>query len=129
MSGNDSVELTVPARDEYARTVRMAAASLAGRAGASLDALDDVRLAVEEAFIYASALGGHGGRITFRFRVEGDVFEVLVGPVDEAAVRGGTAEAPGEYARFILESLCDDFGVCDEDESSFLVITKNLGEG
>ena len=49
----DHVKLTVPARDEFARTVRMTAAALAGRMGMSLDDVDDVRIAVEEAFVFA----------------------------------------------------------------------------
>ena len=50
----DRVLLSVPARGEYARTVRLAAASLATRAGMTFEGVEDVRMAAEEAFVLVS---------------------------------------------------------------------------
>ena len=50
----DRITLTVPSRSEYARTVRMTAAALASRMGMSFDDVEDVRMAAEEAFVYAA---------------------------------------------------------------------------
>jgi hypothetical protein len=58
MADKDRVVLSVPARGEYARTVRLAAAELAARTGMTIDDADDVKLAVEEAFVFACARDG-----------------------------------------------------------------------
>ena len=49
----DTVRVVVPARGEYAKVVRMTASSIAQRAGMAFDAVEDVRLIAEEAFIHA----------------------------------------------------------------------------
>jgi serine/threonine-protein kinase RsbW len=43
-----SVSLTVPARPEYLRLVRLAAADAGARAGLSIEDIDDLRIAVDE---------------------------------------------------------------------------------
>ena len=43
-----SVSLTVPARPEYLRLVRLAAADTGARAELSIDEIDDLRIAVDE---------------------------------------------------------------------------------
>jgi serine/threonine-protein kinase RsbW len=49
MSG-DTVHLSVPAESAYAAVARATAASVAVRAGATVDDVEDVRVAVSEAF-------------------------------------------------------------------------------
>lgn len=49
MSG-DTVHLTVPATSAFAAVARATAASVAVRAGATIDDVEDVRVAVSEAF-------------------------------------------------------------------------------
>jgi serine/threonine-protein kinase RsbW len=66
MADKDRVVLSVPARGEYARTVRLAAAELAARTGMTIDDADDVKLAVEEAFVFACARDGVD-EVTFSF--------------------------------------------------------------
>jgi serine/threonine-protein kinase RsbW len=124
MSG-DTVTLTVPAREEYARTVRMTAVAMVGRTGASVDQLDDIRIAVEEAFIYASELHEDEPQVTFEFRQEGDVFELKVGPLHGRAAEAGPGMSD-RYARFLLESVCDEFETCDEAAGSYLRLSIRL---
>jgi len=85
----DQVSLIVPARSEYAKTVRLTAAELGSRLGMSYDDVDDVRMATEEAFVYASACVGESEPIGFTFTVAEDELTVLVGlsPRSVAATR------------------------------------------
>jgi serine/threonine-protein kinase RsbW len=122
MADADRVVLTVPARGEFARTVRIAAAELAARAEMDLDCVEDVRLAVEEAFVFASERVASGD-LTFTFDVAPGVISVEVGPLGP----GGSDEGPdrGErYARFILESVCDEFELIDGDGACRLRLVK-----
>lgn len=120
----DRIVLTVPARDEYARVVRMTAASLASRAGASVDCVEDVKLAVEEAYIYASELSNEGDEVTFVFVVDDDMVTVEVGPL---GVEGEAADAPSDrYSRFILESVCDAFETRESEGGHRISLSKRL---
>jgi len=122
MSDASRVVLTVPALDEYARTVRITAAELAARAEMSLDCIEDVRLAVEEAFVFSSERAD-GPSLTFAFLVEPgtitlEVTPLSAPPVDEEPDRGE------RYARFILESICDEFELVAGDGTCTLRIVK-----
>jgi serine/threonine-protein kinase RsbW len=122
---SDHVRLTCPARDEFARMVRMTAAALAGRMGMSIDEVDDVRMAVEEAFLLAKARVSADELVTFDFEVDDDRLALDVGPLPGGAADG--AEGPeARYARFILESVCDDFSLDadSEDVTCMLRLTK-----
>jgi serine/threonine-protein kinase RsbW len=126
MTDGDHVVLTVPSRGEYARTVRLTAAELASRAGMDIDAVDDVRMAVEEAFVFASE---HvtGNELTFAFVLGDGVVELSVGPL-LAGSAGDDAPDRGErYARFILESICDEFEIVEAEGSCSLRIVKTAG--
>ncbi|MBN2248098.1 MAG: ATP-binding protein [Coriobacteriia bacterium] len=120
---SDRITLTVPARGEYAKTVRMTAAELASRLGMSYDEVDDVRIAAEEAFVYASDCVGEDEDVTFRFIVSPGMLEIAVGPMPDHV---GT-EAPGvseSYAEFILQSVCDEFEIGHSAEGCTLRLCR-----
>lgn len=124
---SDRVLLTVPARGEYAKTVRMTAAELASRLGMSYDEVDDVRMAAEEAFVYASARVEGQGELGFEFAVEPGSLTMTVGPLPETPQTGDAGEdAQDRYAAFILESVCDAFEVCREGGACTLQLTKRV---
>jgi serine/threonine-protein kinase RsbW len=116
MADADKVILTVPARSEFARTVRVAAAELATRADMDLDSVEDVRLAVEEAFVFASERAV-APELTFTFDVAPGMIGLDVAPLASGCDEEGP-DAGERYSRFILESICDEFelsetgGIC-----------------
>ncbi|MRS13127.1 MAG: ATP-binding protein [Actinobacteria bacterium] len=112
--GKDRVTLTVPARGEYARTVRMTAAELAARIGMSYDEVDDVRMAAEEAFVYACECAGGQEAVTFAFEIEDGSLVVEVGPLPACCVPEKGHSASESYAEFILRSVCDEFDITHE---------------
>lgn len=116
------VVLTVPALGEFARTVRIVAAELATRAGMDLDDVEDVRLAVEEAFVFA-AERNVGTDITFTFDVEHGVVTLLVSTLEPACAEDGP-DTGEKYARFILESICDEFELIDENGECHMRLVK-----
>jgi serine/threonine-protein kinase RsbW len=122
MSEPNRVVLTVPVLGEFARTVRIAAAELAARAEMSLDCVEDVRLAVEEAFVFARARA-QGPSLTFTFDLEPGVIALEVGPLQTTVVEDGPDRAE-RYARFLLESICDEFELLSDDGSPRLRLVK-----
>jgi serine/threonine-protein kinase RsbW len=124
---HDHVSMTVPAKSAYAKTLRMTAAALAARLGMSYDEVEDVRLAAEEAFVYAADTVADGEDLTFRFTVGADELALEVGLGAEQL----TDEEVGRrasYATFILESVCDSFElVSDEAGIGSLRLSKRSG--
>ena len=123
MTDNHRVVLSVPARGEFARTVRLASAELAVLAGMNIDDVDDVRLAVDEAFVYACGRA-EAGEVTFSFELVEGSMELLLGPLPGACDDDGGPDAGDRYARFILESVCDEYELVEREGSCFVRLVK-----
>lgn len=120
----DRITLTVPARGEYARTVRMTAAELAARLDMSYDEVDDVRMAAEEAFVYACECAGDQPEITFVFTVEEGSLTAEVGPLPACCAPGTKHAASESLAEFILQSVCDEFSITHESGACMLRLCR-----
>ena len=108
------VSLSVPASASFARPVRMLAANLAVLAGLSVDGVEDVRMAAEEAFIYSLATNP-GERLSIRFAVSGRRLSM-----DFALGHDWRADDPDEpalaYSALILQAMCDVYEISDEPD-------------
>jgi serine/threonine-protein kinase RsbW len=78
----DVIELTVPAASGYLAVVRTATAGLAARLSFTLDEIEDLRIAVDEACVMLLGLPGPTdpteATLTCRFRVSPEVLAVTV---------------------------------------------------
>ena len=94
------VEFRIPADPAYVRIARLAAGDMGGRAGFSVDELDDVRLAVDEVCATLIAAGG-------------PVLELRMQAHDRALIIEGTlagarvATVPTELSAMLLRALVD----------------------
>lgn len=66
----DVISLSIPASVRFVRLVRIGAASLARRKGVSVRAIDDLRLAVDEAFGLLLADTDHEGSVDITFEID-----------------------------------------------------------
>ena len=115
------VRLSVPARPDYARTVRMMAANLAVVCNMSVDDVEDVRMAAEEGFVYSCATAPESCDVTFELS-EAQVrasFSLGAEPVDTGDDALGLAE-------LLLSAVCDEHGL--SDDGSALVLVKRAGQ-
>jgi serine/threonine-protein kinase RsbW len=126
---DDLITLTVPARSEYARTVRMTAAALVGRTEMNYDDVDDVRMAAEEAFVYAVDTLPEGSDVRFEFRLTEDSIEIGVGLGIEKITPEDESERAAAYAVFILESVCDEYEFTTNENGAHLRLLKRAGSG
>lgn len=122
----DRVCLTVPARPEYAKTVRMTASAIVSRTGMNYDEVDDVRIAAEEAFVYAVDHTESVGDIALEFDLSDETLSIRVGLGDAARIADEDGERRAAYATFILQSVCDRFEMCSDDRGAHLTLVKNL---
>ena len=107
MSNQAPITLAVTADPRYARLVRMTAANVAMLSQMSVDRVEDVRMAAEEAFIYACSVVPDTA-LSISFEVdESHVSLSLASAVDEfpPAADG----EPAAYADLILGAVCDSY--------------------
>ena len=122
MEDSDRVVISVPARGEFARTLRVAGAELAARANLRIDEIEDMRLAVEEAFVFACDRAGSGS-VTFAFGVSPGSVELMVGPMPGNCGEGGDG-AEERYSRFILEHVCDEYEMLERQDGCYVRLVK-----
>ncbi len=117
-----SVALTVPAAPDYARVVRMAAATLAASAGLGVDDVEDVRMAAEEGFVYACATDQSAVDMTFAR--EGDELTMYFSLGEEP--EEAEDDESLDLVAALLEAICEDFGT-DEDGETLVLVLKSGG--
>jgi serine/threonine-protein kinase RsbW len=122
--GSERITLTVPARAEFAKTVRMTASALVGRTGMTYDEVDDVRMAAEEAFVYACDHNPDSGTVTLDFGLDPEGIEVRVPLSDSLRTADEDSERRAAYATFILQSVSDTFEMSSDETGPYLRVTK-----
>jgi len=125
----DLITLTVPAKNEYAKTVRLTAAALVSRMGMTYDEVDDVRIAAEEAFVYAVDTLPSDAEVRFEFSVSEDQIEIVVPLGSEDPSSDEEAERRAAYATFILQSVCDSYEFASDENGAHLRLVKRVGGG
>ncbi|MDQ2826168.1 MAG: anti-sigma regulatory factor [Actinomycetota bacterium] len=70
------VRLEVPASPEYLRISRIMAAGVASRVGFTLDEVEDLRIAIDEACFALVGARGRAGTINLRYLLDGDELSV-----------------------------------------------------
>lgn len=103
------IELSLPARPEFARSVRMLAANLAVVCGMSMDETEDLRMAAEEAFVFACATRCDSCKLCFSVSDKGvsacfDLGNLICRDTTPAA-------ETLSYANLILSAVCDEFSI------------------
>lgn len=105
MTQASPIHLSIPAEPAYARCVRMMAANLAVLTGMSVDAVEDMRMAAEESFVWACATQPATCEIDFSVE-DGVGMQLALGSVEPAA-----DDQTSTYAELILSAVCDEYAL------------------
>jgi serine/threonine-protein kinase RsbW len=108
IDGDATVEITTPASATLIPTIRAVASDLAGRADFDLDAIADLRMAVDEACATLVDLAAPMTRLRCTFQLHPDHIEVV------AEVRAGRSDAAVSTETFgwrVLQTLADKVSV------------------
>jgi serine/threonine-protein kinase RsbW len=118
--GGDHVELRVPASGAYVSVLRTAAAGLAARLDFTVDDIEDLRIAVDEACAVLLPLADTGARITARFDLEPEHLQVTV------SVPSAVTEPPSRhtFAWTVLTALAGEVDANVEDGTVTLTLRK-----
>jgi serine/threonine-protein kinase RsbW len=101
------VEIRVPADSSYVALLRTATATLAARADFTLDEIDDLRIAIDEACALLLPNAADDAMIDCRFTVADDSLEIAV----TAATRNLTKPDPTSFAWMVLNALAGEVDV------------------
>ena len=102
---SEPVELMLPARRNMMLVLRLTTAGVVARAGLTVDRMDDVKLAVEEAC--SCLIGEAGGPERLRLRFEEADGALRISVRGEGGNPVAIGEDEREVVRCILESLVD----------------------
>jgi serine/threonine-protein kinase RsbW len=109
---NDVVVLVVPADGSYLAVLRTATAGLAARLQFTLDEIEDLRIAVDEASCLLLASAVPGAELTSIFEMSADSLTVTVSTM----TREGRAPARDSFAWTVLSALAGGVDAWTEDD-------------
>ena len=123
-SATSPITLSVAADARYARLVRMTAANAAMLSSMSVDKIEDVRMAAEEAFIYACSTVSDAA-LEITFDVDDERIEIVFDLGSGARVQD-EPEGPAAYADLILFAVCDSYVKTEEPCDLRLVLRADV---
>lgn len=123
---NETVQLTVPADPAYVSVVRTVTASLAARRDFTIEEIDDLRIAVDEASALLLPHAGPTGSLSAAF---GGADSTLTIEVSVPAPEDGLAAGPDQtsFAWMVLSALADSVTSATSDGRLTLTLTKARG--
>jgi serine/threonine-protein kinase RsbW len=123
-SAKGIVELRVPADPAYLAVLRTTTAVLAARLDFTLDEIEDLRIAIDEAGAVLLSHADRSGTVLCRLHIDGDtlVAEVSAQTID------GFAPARDTFAWTVLSALADDVqATASDDRTVAIVLRKRRG--
>ena len=120
---SDEVELRLPADPAYLSVLRTATAGLAARLDFTLDEIEDLRIAVDEACALLLPDAVPGEPLTCRFLLDDDQLEIAV------RTRSTTGRTPGRdsFAWTVLSALAGEVEADAADGIVRLTLRKRRG--
>ncbi|MDF5756487.1 anti-sigma factor [Spongiactinospora sp. TRM90649] len=120
----DVVSVRLPAASAYLSVLRTATAGLAARLDFTLDEIEDLRIAVDEACAMLLSQAVPGTDLTAEFELTGQEMQVSV----EVATVGSSAPPRDDFAWMVLTALADDVdAVTDSPDRMAIVLRKRRG--
>lgn len=123
--GEGSVELTLPADSAYVSVLRTVAASLAARRDFTIEEIDDLRIAVDEASALLLPQGLPTSRLSASFTGDQETLSVTVAITPAAQDVADIDET--SFAWMVLSALADDVRASSSPSGKAVTLTKARG--
>ena len=121
----DTITLTLPPEREFQRVAHLVLGGLAVRLNLTLEALEDLQLALDGLLDSGSAEED----VTLELSVVGGAIEASVGPILTGSVqRALEAEDDGVGLRRVLDTVVDDVEVDEREGGDWVRLTKRVDE-
>ena len=116
------IQIELPVEKEFARLLRLMVSGIASRMNFNVDAVDDLKIAVEEAYLMAMRRGVVAP-LTVAFIMRPDRLQIDF--AGQGTAEAGEAQSDS-FGSFILDAVIDELQV-DQNAGSFdLKLTKYL---
>jgi serine/threonine-protein kinase RsbW len=125
LEGDDVVLLTVPADGAYLGVLRTAAAGLAARLHFTLDEIEDLRIAVDEACAMLIRLAAPAAALRCRFALDGGQLGV---EVTVPAAAAAPPPATSSFAWEVLSSLAVSPSASYTDQQATIALTARRAD-
>jgi serine/threonine-protein kinase RsbW len=120
----DAVQIRLPADSAYLSVLRTATAGLAARLDFTLDEIEDLRIAVDEACAMLLPQALPGAQLTCRFSLGPDTLEVTVA----IPTTGGQLPERDTFSWTVLTALAGDVDTgADENRQVWITLRKRRG--
>jgi len=121
-----SLHIRLPVDARFAQTLRLAASSIATTADFTLEQIEDLKIAVEEAFLMSAEREDGPAQVDFAFRLLGDRMEVRVGelPGDYETTAPEAEPEQQAYGLMILRAVVDEAQFVRSGDGTELVMVK-----
>lgn len=115
---HEKITISIPAKKKYAALLRLAVSSIGIRLDCTFDQIDDLKLAINEAFLLMlSGLKKENKNIEFNFVVDNDKVTIII-PLKNIQVERNSMSS------FIINGVTDRFDYQDEADDKKIVMAK-----
>lgn len=120
VGARDTVTLRLPAQSAYVAVLRTAAAGLASRLNFTLDDIEDLRIAVDEACAMLLPRAAAGAQLECAFEVSGDELDVAV----SLPTNDGVLPSRDTFSWTVLTALADSVDASAEGTTVTITMAK-----
>ena len=119
----DTVEITIPRERDFSIVAELVIGGMAARHDVTLDALDDLQLALGSLL---ERTEHDDGEITVLLRVGGSQIDVLVGPVGDRTIAELEKDGDGETIglRRLLDATVEDVSLSSREDGTWVELHK-----
>ena len=117
---SDEITLVVPAQEDFRPIVHLVIGGLAVRLDLTMDALEDLQVALDALL----ARRADEGDVVVRVVFDDQVMRATVGPLPSAILEDIERDGNELGLRRVLETVCDTFELEERDGNAWVELTK-----
>jgi hypothetical protein len=120
----DTVTICMPRDGDFRAVAGLVLGGVAARHDVTLDALDDIQLALDSLLDRLET--DDGGEVTIKLRIADDAIDLAVGPVDDATIAQLEQEAGEDLGlRRLLDTTVDEVSVATDGDERWVELHKS----
>jgi anti-sigma regulatory factor (Ser/Thr protein kinase) len=116
----DEITLVVPAQEDFRSIVHLVVGGLAVRLDLTIDALEDLQVALDALL----ARRDDDGDVNVRVRIDDSTIRATVGPLPLSVLDDLEHEGPELGLRRVLETVCESFEIEERDGEAWVELSK-----
>jgi anti-sigma regulatory factor (Ser/Thr protein kinase) len=117
---SDEVTLVIPADEDFRPILHLVVGGLAARLDLTMDALEDLRVALDALLARRDDMGNVQVRMVF----DDQTMRATVGPLPLTVVDDLERDRDGLGLRRVLETVCDTFEIDDRNGEAWIELSK-----